>query len=91
MTRSRNRAHPNDDGTPAHFAHLPADAPAQLLPARRWSAVPAVQFALGIVTGTVLSFEFIAVHLYGRRRLRPRTHFPLGPVPSVPPGASSPG
>lgn len=33
------------------------DATALLL-ARRWSAVMAVQFALGIVTGTVLSFEF---------------------------------
>ncbi|WP_435278861.1 cytochrome ubiquinol oxidase subunit I [Streptomyces sp. 1222.5] len=29
-----------------------------LLLARRWSAVMAVQFAIGIVTGTVLSFEF---------------------------------
>ncbi|MFB7220341.1 cytochrome ubiquinol oxidase subunit I [Streptomyces sp. NPDC056227] len=26
--------------------------------ARRWSAVMAVQFAIGVVTGTVLSFEF---------------------------------
>ncbi|MGI5379913.1 cytochrome ubiquinol oxidase subunit I [Streptomyces sp. CA-251387] len=33
------------------------DAVAHLL-ARRWSAVMAVQFAIGIVTGTVLSFEF---------------------------------
>ncbi|WP_314220139.1 cytochrome ubiquinol oxidase subunit I [Streptomyces zaehneri] len=33
-----------------------ADAVALLL-ARRWSAVMAVQFAIGIVTGTVLSFE----------------------------------
>ncbi|WP_055472940.1 cytochrome ubiquinol oxidase subunit I, partial [Streptomyces pathocidini] len=33
------------------------DADALLL-ARRWSAVMAVQFAVGIVTGTVLSFEF---------------------------------
>ncbi|MGW6731443.1 cytochrome ubiquinol oxidase subunit I [Streptomyces sp. NPDC055013] len=29
-----------------------------LLLARRWSAVMAVQFAIGVVTGTVLSFEF---------------------------------
>ncbi|MGW7521882.1 cytochrome ubiquinol oxidase subunit I [Streptomyces sp. NPDC054783] len=34
-----------------------ADATALLL-ARRWSAVMAVQFAIGVVTGTVLSFEF---------------------------------
>jgi cytochrome d ubiquinol oxidase subunit I len=33
------------------------DATALLL-ARRWSAVMAVQFAVGVVTGTVLSFEF---------------------------------
>ncbi len=33
------------------------DADAFLL-ARRWSAVMAVQFAIGVVTGTVLSFEF---------------------------------
>ncbi|MET7299660.1 cytochrome ubiquinol oxidase subunit I [Embleya sp. NPDC005575] len=33
------------------------DAVALLL-ARRWSAVMAVQFAIGIITGTVLSFEF---------------------------------
>ncbi|GGJ27313.1 hypothetical protein GCM10010121_043170 [Streptomyces brasiliensis] len=30
---------------------------AALLLARRWSAVMAVQFAIGVVTGTVLSFE----------------------------------
>ncbi|MHB9855110.1 cytochrome ubiquinol oxidase subunit I [Streptomyces krungchingensis] len=32
--------------------------PDALLLARRWSAVMAVQFAIGVVTGTVLSFEF---------------------------------
>ncbi|WP_028798790.1 cytochrome ubiquinol oxidase subunit I [Streptomyces sp. 142MFCol3.1] len=32
--------------------------PGALLLARRWSAVMAVQFAIGVVTGTVLSFEF---------------------------------
>ncbi|NEE22094.1 cytochrome ubiquinol oxidase subunit I [Streptomyces sp. SID7499] len=32
--------------------------PTALLLARRWSAVMAVQFAIGVVTGTVLSFEF---------------------------------
>ncbi|MFJ7071369.1 cytochrome ubiquinol oxidase subunit I [Streptomyces sp. NPDC098781] len=32
--------------------------PTALVLARRWSAVMAVQFAIGVVTGTVLSFEF---------------------------------
>jgi cytochrome d ubiquinol oxidase subunit I len=32
--------------------------PTALLLARRWSAVMAIQFAIGVVTGTVLSFEF---------------------------------
>ncbi|MFI6353800.1 cytochrome ubiquinol oxidase subunit I [Streptomyces sp. NPDC050743] len=32
--------------------------PPPLLLARRWSAVMAVQFAIGVVTGTVPSFEF---------------------------------
>src|SRR4051794_41980942 len=44
------------------------DATALLL-ARRWSAVMAVQFAIGVVTGTVLSFEFGLVWpgMMGRR------------------------
>ncbi|MFJ7154435.1 cytochrome ubiquinol oxidase subunit I [Streptomyces sp. NPDC101118] len=41
-----------------HYRGLRRKDPAALLLARRWSAVMAVQFALGIVTGTVLSFEF---------------------------------
>lgn len=41
-----------------HYRGLRRDDPTALLLARRWSAVMAVQFALGIVTGTVLSFEF---------------------------------
>jgi cytochrome d ubiquinol oxidase subunit I len=78
--------------------------------ARRWSVVMAVQFAVGAVTGTVLSFEFgilwprmmgrfgdvfgigfgieawaffleaifIAIYLYGWKRLPPRVHYALG-------------
>ncbi|MFF4547791.1 cytochrome ubiquinol oxidase subunit I [Streptomyces sp. NPDC001406] len=41
-----------------HGYGLRRDDPTALLLARRWSAVMAVQFAIGIVTGTVLSFEF---------------------------------
>lgn len=41
-----------------HYRGLRRKDDAALLLARRWSAVMAVQFALGIVTGTVLSFEF---------------------------------
>ena len=84
--------------------------PVALLLARRWSVVMAVQFAVGAVTGTVLSFEFgilwprmmgrfgdvfgigfgiegwaffleaifIAIYLYGWKRLPPRVHFGLG-------------
>ena len=82
------------------------DADALLL-ARRWSKVAAVLFAVGAVSGTVLSFElgllwpglmgrygaaygipfavegifffleaiFVAIYLYGWRRLRPWVHF----------------
>jgi cytochrome d ubiquinol oxidase subunit I len=82
--------------------------------ARRWSKVMAVLFAVGAVTGTVLSFEmgllwpglmgrygdvfgigfavegvfffteaiFIAIYIYGWRRLEPWTHFWTG-VPIV--------
>ena len=78
--------------------------------ARRWSVVMAVQFAVGAVTGTILSFEFgilwprmmgrfgdvfgigfaieawaffleaifIAIYLYGWKRLPPRVHYRLG-------------
>lgn len=41
-----------------HYRGLRRNDATALLLARRWSAVMAVQFALGIVTGTVLSFEF---------------------------------
>ncbi|WP_425247567.1 cytochrome ubiquinol oxidase subunit I [Streptomyces sp. NEAU-NA10] len=41
-----------------HGYGLRKDDPTALLLARRWSAVMAVQFAIGVVTGTVLSFEF---------------------------------
>jgi cytochrome bd ubiquinol oxidase subunit I len=85
-----------------------------LLLARRWSQVAAVLFAVGAVSGTVLSFElgllwpglmgrygaaygipfaveglfffleavFIAIYIYGWRRMRPWAHFWSGvPVP----------
>ena len=84
--------------------------PAALLLARRWSTVMAVTFAVGAVTGTVLSFEmgllwpvlmgrfggafgipfaveglfffleaiFIAIYIYGWRRLSPRAHLLSG-------------
>jgi cytochrome d ubiquinol oxidase subunit I len=83
---------------------------AALLLARRWSTVMAVTFAVGAVTGTVLSFEmgllwpglmgrfggafgipfaieglfffleaiFIAIYIYGWRRLSPRAHLLSG-------------
>jgi cytochrome d ubiquinol oxidase subunit I len=41
-----------------HHRALRKGDPVALLLARRWSAVMAVQFAIGIVTGTVLTFEF---------------------------------
>ncbi|MEU8793744.1 cytochrome ubiquinol oxidase subunit I [Streptomyces sp. NPDC048643] len=41
-----------------HHRGLRKNDPVALLLARRWSAVMAVQFAVGIVTGTVLSLEF---------------------------------
>src|SRR6478609_9869465 len=88
--------------------------PAALLLARRWSTVMAVTFAVGTVTGTVLSFEmgllwpvlmgrfggafgipfaveglfffleaiFIAIYVYGWKRLTPWLHFWTG-VPIV--------
>jgi cytochrome bd ubiquinol oxidase subunit I len=91
--------------------HGDADA---LLLARRWSKVVAVTFAVGAVTGTVLSFEFgllwpaftgrfgkvfgvlfaiegifffleaifVAIYIFGWKRLRPWTHFWSG-VPIV--------
>jgi len=91
--------------------HADADA---LLLARRWSNVVAVTFAVGAVTGTVLSFEFgllwpaftgrfgavfgllfaiegifffleaifVAIYIFGWKRLRPWAHFWSG-VPIV--------
>ncbi len=85
-----------------------------LLLAQRWSKVAAVLFAVGAVTGTVLSFElgllwpglmekygaaygipfaiegifffleaiFVAIYIYGWKRLKPWTHFWTG-VPVV--------
>lgn len=41
-----------------HHRGLRKGDPTAMLLARRWSAVMAVQFAVGVVTGTVLSFEF---------------------------------
>lgn len=41
-----------------HYRALRRNDPVAFQLARRWSAVMAVQFAIGIVTGTVLSFEF---------------------------------
>ncbi|MEU9304879.1 cytochrome ubiquinol oxidase subunit I [Streptomyces sp. NPDC048269] len=41
-----------------HYRGLRRNDATALLLARRWSAVMAVQFAIGVVTGTVLSFEF---------------------------------
>lgn len=84
--------------------------PMALKLARRWSVVMAMQFAVGAVTGTILSFEFgilwprmmgrfgdvfgigfgiegwaffleaifIAIYLYGWKRLPPKVHYRLG-------------
>lgn len=41
-----------------HYRGMRMKDPVALLLARRWSAVMAIQFAVGVVTGTVLSFEF---------------------------------
>ena len=96
-----------------HRAIRKNDADALLL-AQRWSKYMAVTFAVGAVTGTVLTFEFgllwptfmgrfgaafgvpfaveglfffteaifIAIYIYGWRRLKPWTHFWTG-VPVV--------
>src|SRR5882672_5376435 len=98
----------------ANYRGLRHDDPDALLLARRWSKVVAVTFAIGAVTGTVLSFEFgllwpefmrrfgdafgigfaveglfffteaifIAIYIYGWKRLRPWPHFWTG-VPIV--------
>jgi cytochrome d ubiquinol oxidase subunit I len=94
----------------ANWRGLRRQDPAALELARRWSKVMAVLFAVGAVTGTVLSFEmgllwpglmrrygdvfgiafaveavfffteaiFIAVYIYGWRRLSPWAHFASG-------------
>src|SRR6059058_4292309 len=98
----------------ANYRGLRHDDADALLLARRWSKVVEVTFAVGAVTGTVLSFEFgllwpaftgrfgkvfgvlfaiegifffteaifIAIYIYGWRRLKPWTHFWTG-VPIV--------
>lgn len=99
-----------------NYRALRSRDPVALQLARRWSAVMAVQFAVGIVTGTVLSLEFgllwpglmgrwgdvfgigfgieawaffleavfIAIYLYGWRRMRPWPHFLVGlPLPAA--------
>jgi cytochrome bd ubiquinol oxidase subunit I len=91
----------------ANYRGLKHDDADALLLARRWSKVVAVTFAVGAVTGTVLSFEFgllwpaftgrfgkvfgllfaiegifffleaifIAIYIFGWKRLKPWTHF----------------
>jgi len=98
----------------ANYRGLKHDDPDALLLARRWSQVVAVTFAVGAVTGTVLSFEFgllwpeftgrfgkvfgvlfavegicffleaifVAIYIFGWKRLKPWTHFWAG-VPIV--------
>jgi cytochrome d ubiquinol oxidase subunit I len=98
----------------ANYRGLRHDDADALRLARRWSQVVAVTFAVGAVTGTVLSFEFgllwpqftgrfgkvfgvlfaiegicffleaifVAIYIFGWKRLRPWTHFWAG-VPIV--------
>ena len=98
----------------ANFRAIRRDDHAALLLAQRWSKYMAVTFAVGAVTGTVLSFEFgllwpkfmgawgeafgvpfafeglfffteaifVAIYIFGWRRLKPWTHFWTG-VPIV--------
>ena len=98
----------------ANYRGLRHDDADALLLARRWSKVVAVTFAVGAVTGTVLSFEFgllwpaftgrfgevfgvlfaiegifffleaifVAIYIFGWKRLSPWTHFWAG-VPIV--------
>jgi cytochrome d ubiquinol oxidase subunit I len=100
----------------ANYRGLRRGDEAALLLARRWSHVVAVTFAVGAVTGTVLSFEFgllwpaftgrfgqvfgvlfaiegifffleaifVAIYIFGWKRLSPWTHFWAGvPIPIV--------
>ena len=98
----------------ANYRGLRHDDPDALRLAQRWSKVVAVTFAVGAVTGTVLSFEFgllwpaftgrfgevfgvlfaiegifffleaifVAIYIFGWKRLSPWTHFWTG-VPVV--------
>jgi cytochrome d ubiquinol oxidase subunit I len=98
----------------ANYRGLRKDDPDALVLAQRWSKVVAVTFAVGAVTGTVLSFEFgllwpaftgrfgevfgvlfaiegvcffleaifVAIYIFGWKRLSPWTHFWAG-VPIV--------
>jgi cytochrome d ubiquinol oxidase subunit I len=98
----------------ANYRGLRHHDDAAMLLARRWSQVVAVTFAVGAVTGTVLSFEFgllwpaftgrfgavfgvlfaiegifffleaifVAIYIFGWKRLAPWTHFWVG-VPIV--------
>jgi cytochrome bd ubiquinol oxidase subunit I len=98
----------------ANYKALKHDDESALRLAQRWSKFMAVTFAVGAVTGTVLSFEFgllwphfmgrwgpafgvpfgleglfffteaifVAIYIYGWRRLKPWTHFWTG-VPIV--------
>jgi cytochrome d ubiquinol oxidase subunit I len=98
----------------ANYRGLRHNDESAMLLARRWSTVVAVTFAVGAVTGTVLSFEFgllwpaftgrfgevfgmlfaiegifffleaifVAIYIFGWKRLAPWTHFWVG-VPIV--------
>ncbi|MGW7680165.1 cytochrome ubiquinol oxidase subunit I, partial [Kribbella sp. NPDC054772] len=98
----------------ANYRAIKRDDHDALVLAQRWSKYMAVTFAVGAVTGTVLSFEFgllwprfmgvygdafgipfafeglfffteaifVAIYLFGWRRLKPWTHFWTG-VPIV--------
>jgi len=102
----------------ANYRGLRRDDHEAMLLAERWSKVAAVLFAVGAVSGTVLTFElgllwprlmgrfgaaygipfavegifffveaiFVAIYVYGWKRLRPWTHFWSG-VPVVVAGA----
>ena len=98
----------------ANYRGLKHEDSAALLLAQRWSKYMAVTFAVGAVTGTVLSFEFgllwptfmgrfgaafgvpfaieglfffteaifVAIYIFGWKRLKPWTHFWTG-IPIV--------
>jgi cytochrome d ubiquinol oxidase subunit I len=80
----------------ANYLGLRRNDPPALELAQRWSKAVAVTFAVGAVTGTVLSFEFgllwpaltgrfgevFAIYIFGWKRLSPWAHFWTG-VPVV--------